>query len=191
MICDIIWQQSPKTMHKSGRNTKTGQFWLCFLKYPQFCKKNGRIWYQMCLCGSIAPPGLATFMSSDQNVAPEVSLWLQAGLHVLHVLHVLQLLWGLWIRYLRIVNCRLCAGWERTDCLLVYSGNGSRVFDTLHMGQKLQDGKKVLEMSVTTRGVNSDGKWKSKVGSAKSKVDSDQKAVIRFIRIRIWFGWFG
>ena len=30
----------------------------------------------MCLCGPIAPPALVTFMSSDQNVAPEVSLWL-------------------------------------------------------------------------------------------------------------------
>ena len=96
VIRDIIWQQSPKTMHKSVRNTKTGQFWLCFLKYPQFWssknvmdQKNGRIWHQMCLCGPIAPPALVTFMTSDQNVAPEVSLWLQAGLHVL------QLLWGL------------------------------------------------------------------------------------------------
>ena len=99
VIRDIIWQQSPKTMHKSVRNTKTDQFWLCFLKYlqnPQFWssknvmdQKNGRIWHQMCLCGPIAPSALVTFMSSDQNVAPEVSLWLQAGLHVL------QLLWGL------------------------------------------------------------------------------------------------
>ena len=40
-------------------------------------------------------------------------------------------------------------------------------------------------LPIGTSAVTSDGKCKSKVGSAKSKVDSDQKAVIRFIRIRI------
>ena len=60
-----IQHQSQKTKHKSGKNTKTCQFWLCFPKIvanskvfklqkwhlPKNKSQLTRMWHQKCLCG--------------------------------------------------------------------------------------------------------------------------------------------